>query len=96
MSRTIRSSPICAARCCSARTLGRTETLLVLETGTQLVDLSGSVDALSERLAEAQKVAPMPSVRDYAPSSLMFDLRSVEPAPEAAATEPHVDVTGTG
>ena len=71
------------------------ETLLVLEAGTEPVDLSGSVDALSERLAEAQKLAPMPSVRDYAPSSLMFDRRTVEPGADTAATDPRVEATGT-
>lgn len=72
------------------------ETLLVLEASSLPVDLSGSVDALSERLAEAQKLAPMPSVRDYAPSSLMFDLRSVEPGAPPVETDPHVEATGTG
>lgn len=72
------------------------ETLLVLEDGAEPADLSGSVDALSERLAEAQKLAPMPAVRDYAPSSLLFDIPRVETAGEAAATEPRVEVTGAG
>lgn len=72
------------------------ETLLVLEDSAEPADLSGSVDALSERLAEAQKLAPMPAVRDYAPSSLMFDLRQVDAAPEAAATEPRAEASGSG
>jgi len=70
------------------------ETLLALEPGAEPSDLPGSVDTLSERLAEAQKLAPMPAVRDYAPNSLMIDLHKVGTATEAATVEARAEVPG--
>jgi hypothetical protein len=69
------------------------ETLLALELDAQEAQLTKSVDGFSERLAEAQKLAPMPAVRDYQPASFMFSIREVHPLggakqSETAPTEP--------